>query len=81
VRIEGAAWTPAAAGGGVRLEPEPAAGGWEAPVLLLLALGLLSFGLVAVYSASSVLAVRLGLADPGGGACAGSRPARRGGLP
>src|SRR5690554_1819921 len=37
--------------------------GWEAPVLLLLAVALLSFGLVAVYSASAVKAQTDGLAD------------------
>lgn len=37
--------------------------GWEAPVLLGTTLGLLAFGLVALYSASSVLALRLGLPD------------------
>ncbi len=37
--------------------------GWEAPVLLLLAVALLSFGLVAVYSASAIKAQTDGLAD------------------
>ncbi len=37
--------------------------GWEAPVLLLLAVALLSFGLIAVYSASAVKAQTDGLAD------------------
>jgi len=37
--------------------------GWEGPVLLLLAVALLSFGLVAVYSASAVKAQTDGLAD------------------
>lgn len=37
--------------------------GWEAPVLLLLTVALLSFGLIAVYSASAVKAQTDGLAD------------------
>src|SRR5690554_1289316 len=37
--------------------------GWEAPMLLLLTIVLLSFGLVMVYSASAVNAQSLGLAD------------------
>jgi cell division protein FtsW len=37
--------------------------GWEGPVLLLLTILLLSFGLVMVYSASAVNAQALGLAD------------------
>lgn len=37
--------------------------GWEGPALLVLAVALLSFGLVMVYSASAVLAQREGLAD------------------
>ncbi len=37
--------------------------GWEAPVLLLVTLVLLSFGLVMLYSASAVNAQTLGLAD------------------
>lgn len=37
--------------------------GWEAPLLLLLTIVLLSFGLVMVYSASAVNAQTLGLAD------------------
>src|SRR5690606_38953440 len=37
--------------------------GWEAPVLLLLAVALLSFGLIAVYSASAIKAQTDGLAD------------------
>lgn len=37
--------------------------GWEAPLLLLLTIVLLSFGLVMVYSASAVNAQMLGLAD------------------
>jgi len=37
--------------------------GWEAPMLLLLTIVLLSFGLVMVYSASAVNAQTLGLAD------------------
>lgn len=37
--------------------------GWEASVLLLLAVGLLSFGLVTLYSASAVLAQSLDLPD------------------
>lgn len=37
--------------------------GWEAPVLLLLTVALLSFGFVSVYSASAVLAQSSGLPD------------------
>ena len=37
--------------------------GWEAPLLLLLAVGLLSFGLVTLYSASAVLAQSMELPD------------------
>lgn len=37
--------------------------GWEAPVLLLLTVTLLSFGLVTLYSASAVLAQSMELAD------------------
>lgn len=37
--------------------------GWEAPLLLLLTVALLSFGLIAVYSASAVKAQADGLAD------------------
>ncbi|HLU24915.1 MAG TPA: putative lipid II flippase FtsW [Longimicrobiales bacterium] len=37
--------------------------GWEGPLLLLLTVTLLSFGLVSLYSASSVMAQTLGLAD------------------
>jgi cell division protein FtsW len=39
------------------------ASGWEGPVLLLLTVGLFSFGLVMVYSASAVMAQGDGLAD------------------
>jgi cell division protein FtsW len=38
-------------------------GGWEGPTLLLLAVLLLSFGLVTLYSASAVMAQTAGLAD------------------
>ena len=37
--------------------------GWEAPTLLLITVALLSFGMVSVYSASSVLAQNSGYAD------------------
>lgn len=41
-----------------RMEP-----GWEASALLLLTVGLMSFGFIMVYSASSVMASSLGLPD------------------
>jgi cell division protein FtsW len=49
-----------------RLDGESASGlgsGWEGPVLLLISVLLFSFGLVMVYSASSVMAQTSGLAD------------------
>jgi cell division protein FtsW len=39
------------------------ASGWEGPVLLLLTVGLFSFGLIMVYSSSAVMAQSDGLAD------------------
>lgn len=44
-------------------EASRAGSGWEAPLLLLLTVALLSFGLIAVYSASAVKAQADGLAD------------------
>jgi cell division protein FtsW len=64
VRAGSALWPWASAGqaGTVQIRPAVRLGsGWEAPALLLGTVALVSFGVVAVYSASSVLAQTRGL--------------------